>query len=414
MFVVKKNNKFGDLMDISINYFCTRAISFFRNNFLTPLTALQRKILVIGSGALRFLAGCYAINRCCFKAKMPKKEKTFDVLKAKEISNKEKSHLDPVELLPQEMLFHILKFLDPKSLSAVSQTSKFLHDFSQDKALMNPTLKALENKLSLLPLDKKLELAMKRGTVLTELNLSNSNVTDEQLAELFKACPNLQSLNLSGCENLTDVSIIKLPEDLKFLDISSCWNLTDKALEKLPKGLLTLKLVCLNLRDPVISKLPKGLLELDLTWYSKLTDDAISNLPENLKSLNLNSCQLLTDAAIEKLPKGLKSLNLYRCKNLKGKTLGKLPQDLRKLHLSLGRNFTDLSLGSLPKGLEALTLNCEDLTETEIEKLSRDLLSHTRRQLRELKSLNLFPNKLKENVINCLRARNITINDRYT
>jgi hypothetical protein len=142
-------------MDISINYFCNRAISF-RNNFLTYLTALQKKILVVGSGALKFLAGCYAINRCCFKAKVPKKE-TFDVPKAKEISNKEKSHVDPVELLPQEkvpkketfdvpkakeisnkeksqrapvellpeeMLLHILTFLkdDLKSLSSVSQT----------------------------------------------------------------------------------------------------------------------------------------------------------------------------------------------------------------------------------------------------------------------------------------------------
>ena len=60
-------------------------------------------------------------------------------------------------------------------------------------------------------------MAKKAGKFLRTLNLKHiTAVTDQQLQEVIKACPNLQTLNLLGWwEDITDAVIKDLPKDLQ-------------------------------------------------------------------------------------------------------------------------------------------------------------------------------------------------------
>ena len=49
-----------------------------------------------------------------------------------------------------------------------------------------------------------------------QLELSNSNITDEGIKKIVEYCPQLKTLNIWGCKNITDNSLIHL-RDLFFL-----------------------------------------------------------------------------------------------------------------------------------------------------------------------------------------------------
>ena len=101
------------------------------------------------------------------------------------------------------------------------------------------------------------------------------------LKELVSGIPNLQSLNLSGCYNLSDGNIDmtfnKKVTNLKTLDLSFCKEITDNSVARIATH-------CDNLET------------VDLDGCSKITDQGLfylANLPR-LKSLNLKSCRQIS------------------------------------------------------------------------------------------------------------------------
>jgi hypothetical protein len=411
----------GVFVNISLNYFFNRAPYFFRESIKASLTNQQKKILAISSLVLGFFTACYVAWHCYKLTKEISKDKfkNHDNL-AHEIFHKQvsrtiiledspqvtiqnidvskknvekASHALFLEDLPQEMILQILTFLDGKSWGAVSKTNKFFHFFSQDPILMDPLLEAFEIKLSLLPPNKRLELAKKKGILLTQLNLTGASVTDQQFIELFEACPNIESLNLSKCSHLTTAAINKLPKKLKSLKLTQCSSLKVDAIDKFSHGLKSLELSFLVFTGDVFDKLPVDLESLNLSWCWNLTEASIDKLPKNLKSLKLSRSLNFTDAAIDKLPKdlqsldlsfwnltndvierlpkNLKSLDLTGCMSLTDDVIDKLPQNLRSLNLSWCFNLTDKALDKLPKDLEFLNLtHCKKVTDAAIKRLS--------------------------------------------
>ena len=392
-------------MNINLGSLSNYALSFFRESVQSTLTAQQKKILVIASlafaGLAACLTACYVRGRYCFKTKLLNEkndvlnnqddkiypENTKDKFKTGETSSELSQEIfdeeapyplgSTLENLPQEVLLHIFNSLDFDEWGAISTTNKFLHHLSQDRELIASLLTNWETKGFHLPLDKKLELAKHAGPFLTQLNLEKSKVTDQDLEELFIACPKIQSLNLSDCRNLTNATIDKLPKGLQSLDLSSCKKLTDAAaLKKLPTGLLSLNLIdCWKLTDAAIDKFPAGLQSLDLSRCKQLTDASIDNLPKDLQTLYLDYCGKLTDAAMDNLPIGLQSLNLYGCTPLTDAIIDKLPAGLQTLGLSGCEKLTDAAIDKLPKGLQWLGLShCKKLTDAAIDNLPKGLL----------------------------------------
>jgi hypothetical protein len=75
---------------------------------------------------------------------------------------------------------------------------------------------------------------------LQSLNISHcGNITDEGIRALATGCPQLQSLNISHCGNITDEGIKALATgctQLQSLDISGCVNITDTGIRALATG----------------------------------------------------------------------------------------------------------------------------------------------------------------------------------
>jgi Leucine Rich repeat len=95
------------------------------------------------------------------------------------------------------------------------------------------------------------------------LNLSNTDITDQDIKNLVENLPYLKSLNLSGCKNITHQGLIHLQTlpSLQSLGLSECTQITDQGLKYL------------------------------------------KDLP-SLQSLNLFSCKKITNQGIERLKRG--------------------------------------------------------------------------------------------------------------
>ncbi|MBT7088704.1 hypothetical protein HN928_07060, partial [bacterium] len=190
-------------------------------------------------------------------------------------------------------------------------------------------------------------------TNLPHLNLSGCYLTDASVEAIVRACPELRSLNLSGCTELRNPQIkLKL---LTHLDLSGCYDLTDAAIQAIVENcpnlinlnlnrchqitdatvgiiakncpkLKSLNLNGCNLKAPHIKS--KSLTHLTLKGCHQITDEAIQAIAENcpnLISLDLNGCHQITDETIKAIAKycpKLRNLNLSGCSNLTDATVG--------------------------------------------------------------------------------------------
>jgi hypothetical protein len=384
-------------MNIHLNGFSSSAAAF-RENLLPSITSQKKKILLVVSIAFGFPSALYVASLYFFKAskkvEFGHRLEGHGVVDAIDFIRKDPQTIirleNPVEVidesvkvqnqpvveenlftfLPNELLVSIFCRLDAKGWEALSRTDKYFQLLSKQPEVIASLLD--KEKLSI-PLAKTLELAKIAGPFLRKLDLSEKSISDQELKDIFRVCPNIKELNLSGCNKLTDAALDQLPEGLKSLDLSFV-KLSDVALDQLPEGLKSLDLsFCVKLSDAVIGKLPQGLLSLSLNRCN-LTNAALQKLPKGLQSLNLGGCKKLTDSDIDQLPKGLKSLDLKGCYDLTNEALGKLPEGLQSLYLSSCLNLTDDVMDKLPRGLKSLNLSsCDNLTGSAMGKLPQDL-----------------------------------------
>ena len=160
---------------------------------------------------------------------------TIELIRAERLAHASLTDLPP-ELM--NMIFNYFARSDGKGWGNLYNNNHFLSLFK------NPTVAHHLLKNNFVPENKKLEFIKSVGPFLTELDLNDSTISDQELKEIFKFCPNIQFLDLSWCRNLTDAAIKDLPKNLQTLNLSDCSNLTDAAIKDLPKDLQTLNLSC--------------------------------------------------------------------------------------------------------------------------------------------------------------------------
>ncbi|MBA3721832.1 MAG: hypothetical protein H0W88_05470 [Parachlamydiaceae bacterium] len=134
---------------------------------------------------------------------------------------------------------------------------------------------------------------------LIQLNLSNcSQITDEDIKNICRACPNLNELHLEANRKVTDFAIndiVHLCPKLSILNLNRCEEISDQALVEIGMhafNLYDLSLVrCLNITDPALWKLV--------------------NLRYTLRRLNIKACDfsLMMIEKIRKQFPGLELLN---------------------------------------------------------------------------------------------------------
>ena len=220
---------------------------------------------------------------------------------------------------------------------------------------------------------------------LDSLNLSGCyNVTDSLLSRaLFMHLPTMTSLNLSLCKQIRDASIERIEKampNLRYLNIGGCSHVTQSGLLCIARGLP--RLTYLNLRscrqasDRAIGYLCGqnasivggiGTLELEdlvLQDCQKLSDTAMRYVAEGLprlRVLNLSFCASISDAGIRFLSKmaSLRELNVSSCDNVSDAGVRWLAEGsasrLEKLDLSFCERVSDAALIHMSQGLFQLT-----------------------------------------------------------
>ncbi len=218
---------------------------------------------------------------------------------------------------------------------------------------------------------------------LTDLDLSNSNITHEELSNIVGLCPNLTSLNLSGCTQLVDTNDLSPLSRLTKLSLAECVNivdlqsigflteLTDLNLTNLWKirdgssiasltRLSTLNLSqCLQLENIDFLRSTTNILRLSLYAGLSITDfNPISSL-NRLTFLELSKCNYIFDISFLQPLNRLTHLYLNECKWIRFTNALSSLTNLTTLHLHFCTNIYDFSfLNSLNRLTDFGYLGC--------------------------------------------------------
>uniref|UniRef100_A0A8C5DI42 F-box/LRR-repeat protein 15-like leucin rich repeat domain-containing protein n=1 Tax=Gouania willdenowi TaxID=441366 RepID=A0A8C5DI42_GOUWI len=189
---------------------------------------------------------------------------------------------------------------------------------------------------------------------LRELNVSQCVlITDASVKRIARRLCKLFHLNLSFCEQLSDLALESLRSSsigslditgckiqdlglsnlegirLKKLVLTGCGYVTDSGIENLCKNVRDLEHVdishCAALSDPAVRAFSfycRGLVTLRMSGCFKMTDLAVHYLTSGspyLRELDVSGCVLLTDCApqhLEKICPPLRSITMMHCRSI--------------------------------------------------------------------------------------------------
>ena len=177
-----------------------------------------------------------------------------------------------------------------------------------------------------------------------ELSLCKE-VTDSSIEVITRQAPHLTSLRLGGCTGISNLSLRLVASSLASLttlDLRSCWQVADSGILQLSSQPTRLQLDLLNLQD-----------------CQKVSDLALRHISASqsltVSSLNLSFCANISDS-------GMKSLAKMSC--------------LRSLNLRSCDNISDIGVGYLAEGsvgLQALDVSfCDRVTDRSVEHWNMD------------------------------------------
>jgi F-box/leucine-rich repeat protein 14 len=257
-------------------------------------------------------------------------------------------------------------------------------------ALFNSLVRRGIKKIQLLSIRRSVREVINGVPNLESLNLIGCyNLTDCWLTNaLTRNVDSLLELNLSMCKPISDISLEKISEHLKFLellDLSGCSNITNYGLLLLSRGLKRLKY--LNLRSC------RHISDTGIGHISGTTPETIgTNGLETLEFLGLQDCQKISDDALRHICcklNQLKCINLSFCSSITDFGLKHLSMmsNLREINLRSCDNITDTGLAHLSDGT-AKHLQVLDVSFSS-DKIGDQGLIHISQKLVHLKSLSL-------------------------
>lgn len=266
-----------------------------------------------------------------------------------------------------EILSIIFEYLDTQSKGRAAQVSKRWRDAAYKKSVwkgLTATLHVDKSNQYLPNLKDLTPSLVNRGIKHIQV-LSLRERSSPR--DLVKGIPNLESLNLSGCFNLSDNmfegTIHKDVPSLTSLNLSNCKEITNSSL-------VTIAIRCKNLET------------LDLSGCTKINNDGLANLATlpKLRHLNLRSCRQISDVGIGHLcgisevssrpppaASSLESLSLQDCQKLSDESLNYICKglpNLKKINLSFCVSIGETGLKSLANlaSLEDINLrSCDNI-----------------------------------------------------
>jgi len=219
------------------------------------------------------------------------------------------------------------------------------------------------------------------------------NIIDTGLAEVARGCPNLHNLNLGWCRNITEASLVEVGRrcsNLQSLDLAYCLNITDTGLSAVARGCPNLQTLniqsCFLITEASLSEVGRrcsNLQSLDLDDCENITDTGLSAVARgcpNLQTLNIKSCYNITDASLSEVGRrcsNLQSLDVSWCQitDTGLSAVARGCSNLQSLMPGGCRNITDASLLEVAKGcsnLQTLELSyCRNITDASVLEVAR-------------------------------------------
>ena len=293
--------------------------------------------------------------------------------------------------LPANIMLHIFRYLDLKTLCASSNVCRQWYHLVSDRSLwkfvdlrpwplsLRTLWKVVRNRLS----DSVVELKI-RGVLGNPKK--NEYISPSVLEEIRTKCPSLETLGLSYCD-FRSIAAHCLPRNLKSL-------LLDHSIiplgwfEGLHQEIFFPKLVELNLTyctrvsDHDLQSVVKlkTLEHLNLSYCYRVGDNGVqyiaSNL-NNLKELDLSNCPSITDLGLHHIGRrltGLKTLNLWSIRLITDSGIASLVHSLTELeHLNISacKEVTSVGLGFIKdncKKLKVLNITgCTGISNSDVD-----------------------------------------------
>lgn len=246
------------------------------------------------------------------------------------------------EKLPDEILLTILQLssLSPVDLSRIARVSRRFFFLADDQSLWKMVslepFRAIIDDISLQILCETKFSSMGPKTRLQSLDLSGcSNLTDVSISMLAKSAPGLISLNLIGCNKVSDKGIIEIARNcykLRVLNMQFC-DLTDASLVALAntfdrdeEGCPELQVLdvtwCHRITDRGLKALARGcpdLKRLAVACNGFISEDGVTEIVQHchqLRELDLSLCDLVSDRVLDTIglhAKNLEELNIIGC-----------------------------------------------------------------------------------------------------
>uniref|UniRef100_W5MGM4 F-box and leucine rich repeat protein n=1 Tax=Lepisosteus oculatus TaxID=7918 RepID=W5MGM4_LEPOC len=230
------------------------------------------------------------------------------------------------------------------------------------------------------------------GLSLEELSLPGcKDLTDSAIAAVCQYQPGLKTLDLSSCTELSDKAVLAIAsslKDIRSLYLRRTWRITDQGLSKLMelKGLQTLDLSgCSNITGIEMIKglsSPQAQAKLVSLSLRSCTYMRVVQFPD-LRRLSLSLLSEISDRSLLSVSqhcRGLTSLSLSHCPGLSDQGLaGAAPhlQRLQHLQLACCDGLSDRSLTVLARHCRRLrTLDvsmCKKITMAGVEHLQAQL-----------------------------------------
>ena len=227
-----------------------------------------------------------------------------------------------------------------------------------------------------------------------EVDLNETNITDQDITALGRACPAMQKLNIYYCRDITDVGLIEFSRychGLKEVKMSQCKYITNAGLIEFSKNCRGLNKINLTFCDGIVGGGVEGLsqhccdLQIIKISYSICTDAdllALSTNCQQLQEIYLDGCEEVTDDGLIEMSKHLSSNKQFRHIDISNCALisdrgvinfSKNCPQLKSFEIR-GDNFTDDSILGAAKncsGLERINIGWNEwVTETSMNAIA--------------------------------------------
>eukprot|EP00698_Gefionella_okellyi_P009721 TRINITY_DN2491_c0_g5_i1.p1 TRINITY_DN2491_c0_g5~~TRINITY_DN2491_c0_g5_i1.p1 ORF type:complete len:712 (+),score=116.18 TRINITY_DN2491_c0_g5_i1:174-2309(+) len=291
------------------------------------------------------------------------------------------STLQVLELFQCGNVGPVLVEIAPKLRNLTKLSMKLCNVNDSIFEVLGITRKLQYLRLSDQTIDDGVLCSLRMSPNLTFVDVSHTNVSDAGVQDLLSMCPNLSTLRLEACPEISDRALLLVSQctQLLGLHLQASSQVSDVGLSAVLQSCtllhdLTVPDSCTSDSLQVMQEYSRNLRSLDVSWCEQIDDECVSALAARcckLTRLSCRKCTIGTEAvgAITRHLTALRSLVLTRCETIADSALrgiGDTLTALTHLNVSWVWNLTNDTFVHITQRCPLIRLNvsgCKRLTD---------------------------------------------------